>query len=202
MSKGKAKVKVNGEEVGEQAVRFELDRLVRFYQSHGMSEDEIKKSLPELVDKAIDQAIGAKLLVDMAKKLDLRVSEEELDAEVAKVVSQVGGEENFRRALAAQGLDDEAFREKIATGVKVNKLVANACSGVPEPTEDEVEAFCRAQGARYAANGEGDVREKVKDLLRHEARGRAMDAYIAELRESATIEYSDGRHDCGCGHCH
>ena len=28
---------VNGVEIGEGAVRFELDRLVRFYESHGAS---------------------------------------------------------------------------------------------------------------------------------------------------------------------
>jgi parvulin-like peptidyl-prolyl isomerase len=34
-----------------------------------------------------------------------------------------------------------------------------------------------------------DVHDQIKDLLRHEARGRAMDAFVAELREKATIEY-------------
>ena len=34
--------KVNGFEVNKQAVGFELDRLVRFYMSHGMSMQEIK----------------------------------------------------------------------------------------------------------------------------------------------------------------
>ena len=34
-----------------------------------------------------------------------------------------------------------------------------------------------------------DVADQIRDLLRHEARGRAMDAYVAELREKVTIEY-------------
>ena len=34
-----------------------------------------------------------------------------------------------------------------------------------------------------------DVHDQIKDLLRHEARGRAMDAFVADLREKATIEY-------------
>ena len=47
-----------------------------------------------------------------------------------------------------------------------------------------------------------DVHDQIKDLLRHEARGKAMDAYVAELREKATIEYKDVKHECGCGHDH
>ena len=34
-----------------------------------------------------------------------------------------------------------------------------------------------------------DVHDQIKDLLRHEARGRAMDRFVAELREKATVEY-------------
>jgi hypothetical protein len=33
------------------------------------------------------------------------------------------------------------------------------------------------------------VHDQIKDLLRHEARGRAMDAFVAELRENAVVEY-------------
>ena len=34
-----------------------------------------------------------------------------------------------------------------------------------------------------------DVADQIRDLLRHQARGRAMDAYVAELREKVKIEY-------------
>ena len=50
-----------------------------------------------------------------------------------------------------------------------------------------------------------DVHDKIKDLLRHEARGRAMDAYVADLRAAAKIEYADEKppaHSCSCGHDH
>ena len=54
-----------------------------------------------------------------------------------------------------------------------------------------------------------DVHDQIKDLLRHEARGRAMDSFVAELKANAKIEYREccGRHlhgkgeDCHCG-CH
>ena len=55
------RITVNGEEIPESAIAFELARLTRFYLEHGISEDEIKKSASLLRDRAIDQAIGAKL---------------------------------------------------------------------------------------------------------------------------------------------
>ena len=300
---------VNGQEIAGEAVQFELDRLVRFYMGHGMTMDEIKANLPKLEEKALEQAIGAKLLLDRAQQLDLPVTAADIDAEVAKVVTQVGGEENFKKALEAQGITEIQFRKELEKGAKVNKLVEQACSGVAEPTEDEVAAFYTAHKAEfvvphqvlcqhilvkgsddaaldkikairerivsggadfaeeakknsdcpsgqeggslgwfgrgmmvpefdkvafemkkgevsgvvstqfgyhiiYKADEKGggeqtlvDVHDQIKDLLRHEARGRAMDAFVAELREQVKIEYREccGLHlhgdGCGCT-CH
>lgn len=291
--------KVNGFEVNKQAVGFELDRLVRFYMSHGMTTQEIKDNLPKLQEKALDQAIGARLLLERSQQLDIAVSAADIDAEVAKVVEQVGGEENFRKALAAQNITDEAFRKELEKGARVNKLVEQACTGVEEPTEQEVTDFYEAHKSEYvsepkvlcqhilvkvednstsdeksaafekilaikdriAAGGnfaeeaqkhsdcpsgrEGgslgwfgpgmmvpefdkvafemkkgevsgvvttqfgyhiiykadeqpggqqtlvDVHDQIKDYLRHGARGKAVDAFVAELREKAEIEFTE-----------
>ena len=302
---------VNGQEIGGEAVQFELDRLVRFYMSHGMTMDEVKRNLPKLEEKALDQAIGAKLLLDRAQELDIPLMAADIDAEVSKVVTQVGGPENYKKALDAQGITEVQFRKELEKGAKVNKLVEQACAGVADPTEDEVAKFYEAHKAEfvvphqvlcqhilvkgsddaaldkikairerivsggadfaeeakknsdcpsgqeggslgwfgrgmmvpefdkvafemkkgevsgvvstqfgyhiiYKADEKGggqqtlvDVHDQVKDLLRHETRGRAMDAFVAELRANAKIEYREccGRHlhgkgeDCHCG-CH
>ena len=295
---------VNGQEISAEAVNFELDRLVRFYMGHGMTMAEIRQNLPKLEAKALDQAIGAKLLLDQAARLDIPVTEKDIDAEVARVVQQVGGEENYKKALAAQGISEVDFRKELEKGARVNMLVNQACAHVADPTEDEVTAFYEAHKAEYVEppqvlcqhilvkgsndaaldkikeirerivndkadfaeeakkhsdcpsgaqggslgwfgrgmmvpefdkaafemkkgevsgvvttefgyhiiykadeRGGGqqtivDVHDQIKDLLRHEARGKAMDAYVAELREKAMIEYKDAKHECSCGHDH
>ncbi|MBQ6915909.1 MAG: SurA N-terminal domain-containing protein, partial [Kiritimatiellae bacterium] len=107
---------VNGVEIPQGAVQFELDRLVRFYESHGFSKEEIEKSRAQLEEKALEQAIGAKLLVDRAMQLDVPVTAADVDAEVEKVVSQVGGADNYRKALEAQGLTEASFRRELERG--------------------------------------------------------------------------------------
>ena len=288
---------VNGQEISGEAVQFELDRLVRFYMGHGMTLPEVKKNLPKLEEKALEQAIGAKLLLDRAAQLDLPVTAGDIDAEVQKVVTQVGGEENYKKALAAQGISETEFRKELEKGARVNMLVNQACAHVADPTEEEVAAFYEAHKSEYVEEpkvlcqhilvksesgdlpeaksaafekireirerilsggdfaeearkhsdcpsgkeggslgwfGRGmmvpefdkvafemkkgevsdivttqfgyhivykadergggaltlvDVHDQIKDLLRHEARGRAMDAFVAELREKASVEY-------------
>ena len=177
---------VNGEPISREAVQFELDRLVKFYASHGMSPDEIKKNLPTLAEKAQEQAIGAKLLLARAEQLDMPVDERAIDAQLNEVIRQVGGRDNFVKALAQQKIGEDDFRKSLARGCRVDALVQKACSGVPEPTEDDVTAYYHAHGMEQPLV---EVADSIRDLLRHEARGRATEAFVAELREKATIEY-------------
>ena len=175
------KATVNGVAITEDAVRFEFDRLAAFYRTHGVSMDEIKRNRAELERKALDQAIGARRLLERAESLDIPVSPAEVDAEVAKVVAQLGGDDAYRAALAAQHVSEEDFRRKLATGVKVNKVVEQACSGADEPSEAEISEFLAAH------RGEGVTPESARDLLRHQTRGRALDAFVEELKAAAKI---------------
>ena len=140
---------VNGEPIPREAVQFELDRLVKFYVSHGMGQEEIKKNLEKLMERAQEQAIGAKLLLARAEQLDMPVDSAAVDAQVANVIRQLGGRENYLKALAQQKMGEDEFRRELAKGCRVDALVQQACSGVPEPTEEEVAAYYEANRSAF-----------------------------------------------------
>jgi peptidyl-prolyl cis-trans isomerase C len=143
-------VKVNGQVIPQEAIQFELERLVRFYAEHGMPQDQIRAQIPVLAQKAVDQAIGAKLLMDEASRLDIAVSDAEVDAQVEKIVKQVGGREAFEAALKQQSTTEAVFREQLKRGCRVDKLVAKAVAGVAEPTEAEIQSHFEAHKSEYA----------------------------------------------------
>ena len=134
------KAVVNGQNINAEAVNFELERLIKFYASHGVSVDEVKANLPKLEEKALEQVIGTKLLLDHAAKLN----------------------------------------------IPVNQLIEKACAHTLDPSEEEVSAYCQAHKGEEALDY-----KTVKDLLRHNARGRSLAAFVAQLREEANIEYHD-----------
>jgi hypothetical protein len=82
---------------------------------------------------------------------------------------------------------------------------------VAEPTDAEIAAFFESRRDAYAKENRTlvDAHDEIRDLLRHDARGKAMDAFVAELKASAKIEYKtvEAPHhehgcSCGCGHHH
>jgi len=143
-------IKVDGQEIPEDAINYELSRLIRFYSQH-MGEDQIKQSMPQLKQRAVEQAIGAKLLLNQANNMDFEVSGDEIDAELAKMQTQAGGEEAFNKIVEEQKMDVEEIKKTILEGKKVDKLVEQISAGAEEPTAEEVEEHYEANKAQFDA---------------------------------------------------
>lgn len=142
-------MKVNGTEIPVSAVEYELNRLIRFYAGHGMTEEQIRAQLPVLKERAEDQAIGTALLFQEAAKLDIPVPEEEIGESLKRMEDEAGGSDRFRAILHKQGKNVVQLRAEIARGKKVDKLVEKICADAGEPTEDEAKAFFEAHRGEF-----------------------------------------------------
>lgn len=142
-------LKVNGQVIPPDAVEYELGRLIRFYSEH-MSEKEIRNQLPALREKAREQAVGAKLLLDESRRLDIRVPEADIQAKLDEMVTQCGGREAFEKLLKEQHVSEETIRGGIAQGRRVDLLIERINHGVSDPTEAEMQAHFEAHREEYA----------------------------------------------------
>lgn len=136
---------VNGQEIPQEAVQHEFDRLARLYLENGMPAEELRKNVEKLLSQAQEQAIGAKLLLLRAGDL----------------------------------------------GITPDELVAKTCAGTPDPEEAEMEEFYRNNKDSFGDDEFVQVQTKIRDFLRHAARGKVLAAFISELRASAKVEYKD-----------
>ena len=146
---------VNGDPIPQQAVDFELQRLIHFYQQQGVPETQIRIQLDSLKAKALEQAIGMKLLIDEAKRLDIPVSGDELDVRFERYVKQCGG--------------DRAHLEK---------LIEQVCSAIPQPTEEEIRAHYEAHQDEYTTQD----RVLAQHILIKPASDKAEDKAAAKAK--------------------
>ena len=147
-------MKLNGREIPKEAVEHELNRLIRFYVSHGMPEESLRAQLPALKERAEEQAVGTALLFEEAEKLDVPVTDEEVDKSVARMASEAGGPDRLRAILAKQGSDVKTLRAEIRRGRRVDKLVARITGSVPAPTEEEAREFFEAHRGEFGKEGQ------------------------------------------------
>ncbi|MFO7936954.1 MAG: peptidylprolyl isomerase [Kiritimatiellia bacterium] len=155
----KKQIKVNGQIITEDAIQFELQRIVQFYSQNGVPEEQLKSQLPQLVDQAREQAVGTKLLMDQASKMNTEVSDEEIEEQLNKVIEQVGGADAFQKALEQQQINEEIFRAQLKQGCRVDKLIQDAVKTVCDPTEDELK--------KYYEEHKDDFRKGERVLAQH-----------------------------------
>jgi peptidyl-prolyl cis-trans isomerase C len=195
---------VNGQTIPEAAIVFELDRLIRFYSEH-LPPEEVRAQVPALRAKARDQAIGAKLLLDEAARLDIQVPAPDVDARLRRMAEQAGGLARLEERLRKQGHTIEGVRAGIESGRRVDLLVERLTADLPDPTEAEMEAHFRDHAAEYrrperaqaqhilirpASNSESD---------RREARGKAESLRQKVLDGADFAELAAAHSQCPSG---
>ncbi|MGI6494644.1 MAG: peptidylprolyl isomerase [Kiritimatiellia bacterium] len=141
-------ITVGGHPIPPQGIEFELSRLIRFYSQH-LPEEEIRAQLPLFRRRAIEQAVGARLLSMEAMQLDFSVTDAEVEEHLETMRRQAGGAEKFNALLKKQGIPLDAYREQVRLGKRTDKLVESVTAGVPDPTEEEIAAHFEAHRTEY-----------------------------------------------------
>ncbi len=182
-------IKINGVSLPNEAVEFEYRRLVQYYSQH-MPADQIKQHESRLRAQARDQAIGAKLLLDEAQRLDLQVPTELIEKKLQPIIEQSGGRELFEQRLKENNISEEQLRGNMEQGCKVDVLIEKICEAVSDPTEAEMEKFYESNRESYRQ----PERVSASHILVRPASSSDEDRVTAESKiEGISQEIKEGK---------
>ncbi|MEM7308621.1 MAG: peptidylprolyl isomerase [Planctomycetota bacterium] len=138
----------------------------------------------------LDELILTRLLQREGERLGLRVTEEELDAEVETFWERYlmrfrGDQQLLQRELAAAGFTEESYRNKIREETRRNLLEARICRTTRELSE---ELLNQRFEQRY---GKGGVRVEVRHVLFTRARTKANLRQRGLAEHELTLERID-----------
>jgi len=156
-----------------------------------MSSEEVRDQMPLLHEKARDQAIGAKLLLTEAERLDLPVTDEDIAQRLRKVIAEAGGEEELGRKLIAQGTTLDELKAGLARGCRVDKLIEKATQGAPEPTEAEIEQHFGEHAAEYRRPDRAQARHILIQADMNDAAAKATARSRLEEIRGRIVEGED-----------
>ncbi len=176
-------------ELGDQTVtqsefdeRFNLT-LRSLAQRQGVPLNEQTRALfDQLRPNYLEQLATEQALLQEADARGLSVSAEEIDAQLDQLRENYDTDEAYTRFLNEVGFDDEAtFSDFIRENLLVQKVVTQLGSNT-QVTDEEVQTF-------YDQNQEqiGAPLGEVRDQIRQQLRGDALNARIAEVRAGADV---------------
>lgn len=181
-------ITINGQPLPEEAIEFEYRRLLQFYSQH-MSPEQLKAETANLRAKATEQAIGAKLLIDEAARLDIQVPAKRVDDRINSMIEQVGGREVFDMRLSENNFTEESLRKNIEQGCKVDILIEKTCEGVADPTDAEMQSYFEANKDNYLQ----PERASAQHILIRPTSDKDDDRVVAESRiETLRNQIEDG----------
>lgn len=146
----------------------ELDSRVRTVKARLNAQGTPLPSDQVLDERVLDQLISDAIQLQMADKMGMRISDNELNDTMQNIASRNGYNlEQFEQALASEGLSYREAREQIRREMLISRVQQRRVDNRVRITDREVQNFLQAQAGREASNVEyqlGHILVSVDDF--------------------------------------
>jgi parvulin-like peptidyl-prolyl isomerase len=123
-------------EVEESVIPFVADYRIRY------GEEELSdKKMQEAREDALNRLIEEKLILQEAKKRNIKVEEADIEERIAEVKKRFSSEEEFNRAIEASGITIAKLREKYKEQIMMRDLISGLINSKVNITPTQIAAY-------------------------------------------------------------
>lgn len=147
---------------------------------------ELNNKLAEKYGKqTFDELVNEKLLADQIKKNNIVVADEEVKAEMDKLVKQYGSEDAFKSALEQFGLTPEKAQQSIKQSLGFKKLIEK--TNKVEISDEAVKKYFDDNKANYKDKKFEEVSASIKDSLYQQELFTKSQEMFSKIRQEARV---------------
>lgn len=156
----------------------------------GVTKGEWERKLKTRYGKAAAEDLIDMVMIDNElKKAGIKVSNEEINAEIAEIERRLAGQ-SLEGMLSQQGLTLSDFRRQIAMQVGVKKLLSDKVV----VADTEVAEYVKSYGDSLTGKTDKEKFDEAKKILTDQKLGDEMNKWYWELKGRVTIEnYLDSK---------
>lgn len=181
---------VNGEPVSRDIFMRSYQQAASIAQQQGYDPVTNADVQGEVEDQALNVAVNTALMLQQAEAAGITVSDEEVDAEVAKLEDQFGGADQLATALAGAGLDEASMRSDLREQLMIDAYITTSPEWEDVTVSDqEVQAYYDSVAVQMDdAPALADVRDQIVAQLESEKQQQATNDLIDRIRAEADIQ--------------
>ena len=191
---------VNGTPINEGDV---TDYIMKFRSQQGLEDDKdwgewmvnFGYTADSLRSDTIDMLVDRELIKQAVAEQGVEVDESKVDDFIASVTEQVGGEETFKEALEAEGIDIEEYRSEIRLSLQQQALAEKVVTEDIKVDDKEILETVKMyypdsvdENAKSLKNVDAELVDEIRTQLESEARQQAFYDWMDSFREKAAIE--------------
>lgn len=143
---------VNGEKITARELDEQVNALKDTLAQQGLNfEGEQAGDIEQMLRRdVLDQMIDRELVMAEIKRLDLMPTDKEVREEIENLKKQLGSEGEFKKYLAANGINEPKLEEYFKQQLAVTKLQEKISSEVPQPADAEIQAYYDAHKEQFS----------------------------------------------------
>jgi parvulin-like peptidyl-prolyl isomerase len=132
---------VNGQPISSADYERQVEQVEAFFQQEGLDaeSDEGRERLAQARRQVLEQMIDQELIRQAAAEMGISISDEELEASIAGIIEQSGGEDGFNQSLAATGTTYDDFRQMLLDQL-LSEAVYSSVTASIESVAEQVHA--------------------------------------------------------------
>lgn len=127
---------INGEHIDDEIIEAEFRHIKGHYER--TLQVACCERDPEFRGMAKDNIVSRALLAQESRRRFPTVLEEDVTARLNRLIEEAGGEERFYMNLGMPVKNEDAIRENVAGGVRLDKTLQEIYAPEPVPTEEEL----------------------------------------------------------------
>lgn len=126
-AENKAVIMVGNTAITKQEINEVIDKQMQspFLAQIDKKSNEYKIMELAATDKAVNELIVKKMLLDEIIKRNITVSQEDLAKYKENLLNEIGGEENLKEVLAKNNIDEDEFNSLLENDIQISKLIAS-----------------------------------------------------------------------------
>ena len=171
---------INGQRIDDSILESEFNEIKTYFERLGNV--SCCERDPEFRGYARDNVIARVLLAQEAKRKMQPTPDAEVDASVAKLIEQYGGEVQFYAATGASPTNMHLVRHDVEVDLRVKRMMDEMCADLTPP-EEELRKYYQEHIANFMTLEEVRASHILKAPKRGEERQAAYDELRAARRE-------------------
>ncbi len=155
------------------------EKISRFAVISALEKQAGKQTLESMITKS--------LILQEAKKRNITVSQQDIDAEIGKISKNVEAQgTTLDQALAAQGMTRNQLNDEIRIQLFIQKMVADSA----KVTEAEINDFITTNKDQFPeGTTEADMRKQAEAAIKQQSIQTATQTLISNLQKNAKTIY-------------
>jgi peptidyl-prolyl cis-trans isomerase C len=195
-------VKVNSEEITEEEVAKEANRLLQ-QMTRERGHFEVESLRPQAREQAVSNLVNRNLLEQAAEAGGYSGDPEKAMERIQQIRDRFDTEEDYQNQLASSGVTEEELEEEMIEGTKIEALIDEWISGVGEIEDSEAKEYYndnieqfqnpqRVRASHIVLRVDSNTTEQERIAKREQLAGIRRDIEQGADFAEMAIEHSEG----------